>query len=420
MDVIPFFPTPYPDELWYSVLCRYHVRSGNPKYAATTKELFGTSATLMHTWLAPQGFGGLFERMPAFVMTPEDVIINHTLAPYMVRFSSVKKRRDIISYLLGTADHKIYAPTFIQWTPEHTFLRYCPLCADEDESQYGELYWHRTHQIQAMRCCPKHGSLLLNSNIACTQSLKQRFAPATRQSCPRKTPTPCSNKLLLVFSQTLESFLAAPFDPETDERPDVAKVLKTAWLDAGYLSVTSGYVDNKRLFEDLCNIYSKEFVRNFFVDEGNMRTTATRIINKAAFTLPEQYALLLAAAQITYPFAEKPTDFPNDKIAKMLRKIRDQRIVPPKHEVADILGIPVYTLDKVARERGIEPFWTRTSKGKKQKRKQHVIRLIISKEEKNAVKHRADDLQTSISSYLRYCIEKDMGCKLSEYRGVRL
>lgn len=56
--------------------------------------------------------------------------------------------------------------------------------------------------------------------------------------------------------------------------------------------------------------------------------------------------------------------------------------MPPKHEVADILGIPVYTLDKVARERGIEPFWTRTSKGKKQKRKQHVIRLIISKEEK--------------------------------------
>lgn len=33
--MIPFFPTPYPDELWYSVICRYHIRSGNPsvKYA---------------------------------------------------------------------------------------------------------------------------------------------------------------------------------------------------------------------------------------------------------------------------------------------------------------------------------------------------------------------------------------------------
>ena len=28
--MIPFFPTPYPDELWYSVICRYHIRSGNP------------------------------------------------------------------------------------------------------------------------------------------------------------------------------------------------------------------------------------------------------------------------------------------------------------------------------------------------------------------------------------------------------
>lgn len=27
--MISFFPSPYPDELWYSVICRYHVHSGN-------------------------------------------------------------------------------------------------------------------------------------------------------------------------------------------------------------------------------------------------------------------------------------------------------------------------------------------------------------------------------------------------------
>lgn len=34
------FPTPYPDEWWYSVLCRYHTRSGNPKQQTTIRELF--------------------------------------------------------------------------------------------------------------------------------------------------------------------------------------------------------------------------------------------------------------------------------------------------------------------------------------------------------------------------------------------
>ena len=39
--MLQYFPTPYPDELWYSVLCRYHVRSGNAGSATTFRELFG-------------------------------------------------------------------------------------------------------------------------------------------------------------------------------------------------------------------------------------------------------------------------------------------------------------------------------------------------------------------------------------------
>lgn len=39
--MLQYFPTPYPDELWYSVLGRYHVRSGNPNSATTLRELFG-------------------------------------------------------------------------------------------------------------------------------------------------------------------------------------------------------------------------------------------------------------------------------------------------------------------------------------------------------------------------------------------
>ena len=40
--MISFFPTPYPDELWYSVICRYHIRSGNPCIKYTLNELYGT------------------------------------------------------------------------------------------------------------------------------------------------------------------------------------------------------------------------------------------------------------------------------------------------------------------------------------------------------------------------------------------
>ena len=37
--MISFFPSPYPDELWYSVICRYHVHSGNSCAKHTMRQL---------------------------------------------------------------------------------------------------------------------------------------------------------------------------------------------------------------------------------------------------------------------------------------------------------------------------------------------------------------------------------------------
>ncbi|MGF3105969.1 TniQ family protein [Rossellomorea sp. DUT-2] len=47
-----WFPTPYPDELLYSVFARYHVRSGNTSPKITTEELFGTRS-IRSVWDLP-------------------------------------------------------------------------------------------------------------------------------------------------------------------------------------------------------------------------------------------------------------------------------------------------------------------------------------------------------------------------------
>lgn len=39
--MLSFFPTPYPDELWYSVIARYHTHSGALSWQATMAALFG-------------------------------------------------------------------------------------------------------------------------------------------------------------------------------------------------------------------------------------------------------------------------------------------------------------------------------------------------------------------------------------------
>ena len=38
--MLTFFPTPYEDELWYGIITRYHIRSGNTCWKYTIQELF--------------------------------------------------------------------------------------------------------------------------------------------------------------------------------------------------------------------------------------------------------------------------------------------------------------------------------------------------------------------------------------------
>ena len=48
-----FFPDPYPGESFYSVLCRYHVRSGNISDCCTSNQLFGYNSSLTSTLVTP-------------------------------------------------------------------------------------------------------------------------------------------------------------------------------------------------------------------------------------------------------------------------------------------------------------------------------------------------------------------------------
>ena len=78
--MIPFFPTPYPDELWYSVICRYHIRSGNPSVKYSIWELYGANHINVPVELCG-ALSPLLEAIPAKDLTAKDIIMQHTLYP---------------------------------------------------------------------------------------------------------------------------------------------------------------------------------------------------------------------------------------------------------------------------------------------------------------------------------------------------
>ena len=75
---LPFFPTPYPDELFYSVLCRYKLRSGNPASRTVIEELYGIRKS--SSVMTPHYFERIASLIPAHTGLTAEYFIHNPLA----------------------------------------------------------------------------------------------------------------------------------------------------------------------------------------------------------------------------------------------------------------------------------------------------------------------------------------------------
>jgi hypothetical protein len=84
--MVSFFPKPYPDEILYSVIARYHIRSGNTSPKVTLRELFNSQSTVATADL-PCNLNSLIENLESFSNhTVENLIYKNTLYPSTVFF----------------------------------------------------------------------------------------------------------------------------------------------------------------------------------------------------------------------------------------------------------------------------------------------------------------------------------------------
>ncbi|MEK5358053.1 TnsD family Tn7-like transposition protein [Paenibacillus sp. FSL L8-0709] len=169
-----FFPVTYEDELFYSVMARYHWMSGNENPRTSMLEMFGSS-NICATKLFPTHLKPLCERLPLpNIYTPSEFIENNTFLPYYANFIPIeryKKIKDIMLYGNGTSIYMLLGITASEIKKELA-LKYCPICIVEDEKEYGEAYWHRSHQADSISICFKHRCQLQLSNVETNQRHK--------------------------------------------------------------------------------------------------------------------------------------------------------------------------------------------------------------------------------------------------------
>ena len=85
--MVSFFPNPYPDELLYSVIARYHTRSGNRGFRQTDMDLFNYHSQQAAKVILSNNLDYLVNNLPiGSKQTKENLIQNHTLYPFYVTF----------------------------------------------------------------------------------------------------------------------------------------------------------------------------------------------------------------------------------------------------------------------------------------------------------------------------------------------
>ncbi|MDR4888384.1 TnsD family Tn7-like transposition protein [Fredinandcohnia sp. QZ13] len=174
--MLSFFPRCYDDELLYSVLSRYHLRSGNHSFKRTIMELFSIDS-LIPTSDLPCNLVELCKNI-GFLYDPIYLRDNHTLLPYYRPFlkeSIVEKVENMMLYEKGSSLHMSLGIMGSN-IPFPKNLKYCLDCYNQDQLRYGEPYWHRSHQLPGVYICPIHNSQLVCSDVSFKiQSTRQKF-----------------------------------------------------------------------------------------------------------------------------------------------------------------------------------------------------------------------------------------------------
>lgn len=170
--MLTFFPKPYPDELLYSIIARYHVWSGNYEMSDTMEQLFGYRRERA-TLLIPKHLKRLAEKTVKFGLDYELLLYEHTIFPFITCFLN----KDSFDFILQTinSDEKEKPLCIYKHDIYPRFLKYCPSCIKDDRDEYCEAYWHRKHQSYGVDICSKHKCHLIESCIEILDNRNNRY-----------------------------------------------------------------------------------------------------------------------------------------------------------------------------------------------------------------------------------------------------
>ncbi|GAB6513233.1 TPA: TnsD family transposase [Bacillus cereus] len=308
--MLHWFPTPYPDELLYSVLARYHVWSGNTSPKMTTEELFG-KRTVRSVWDLPANLNMLLSQLGSY-WDADQLINTHTMYPYYATFLLPKQAEQVKKSMLESKGSTVHTRIGVAASNVKlkTNLWVCSDCIKEDMDTYGETYWRRVHQAPGVFICPKHETVLEETMVSVKIQNQHEFFVATPFVQRKKVSLDGLNKeeiqLLIKVAKATESLLNNTHLQKTDNtlRNKYLELLKQT----GYASV-NGFIKRDRLYQSFEAKFSDrilEFLQSpVLFEEANWLTMIFQKHRKSFHPIRHILVMLFLDADLEDLFGKK-------------------------------------------------------------------------------------------------------------------
>ena len=383
-----WFPSPYPDELFYSVLCRYYLSSGIKEHYLVKKQLFGTKAGVKMATLYPNAaVHAVLSQLPEGVFDGRDMILHHTPFLYYARMHPQQEREVLLDDLL---QGRSKTPTHLWRTfPKGDYaLRYCPLCIQEDTKIYGEAYYHVEHQIPLSSVCVRHRCRLKQITIDNPRlALNNKFYPLSTMETDREPDMDVTAAELQV-SELVREYWRLP----ASISPPACNNLYQTLLNSGYRTIvrqTGLNIDRAKLYTALCGCHGAEAVKRVF--GKNISGTMMNRVKTWEQLLPDRYILIQAMLDLNTKTVFDPEPI-RDNLREKIGRMAKQGGFCTLRQVAGELRLKQYEVNAILRYYDMDPFWREVPAGKSQTARKGILRCTVDEAELERIRQYSQGL----------------------------
>lgn len=162
-------------------MARYHESSGNYLIRDTISQLFGDKMQ-NRSCVIPAKMGALAEVTEEHGLDFDTLLMGHTIYPFLTTFASPQNVEVVYQKLKYCEKGSFYARLgLFHYVAKPKYLRFCPLCFQEEIQLSGEGYWHRFHQTPGVIACEKHEVLLVESSISYEAKYDKEYKTASEE-----------------------------------------------------------------------------------------------------------------------------------------------------------------------------------------------------------------------------------------------